>query len=154
MNIRQKGANGEREIYHLLNPIVKKVMIASGGFSQDDIDNPESYIQRNQNQSAVGGKDLVNTFGLAIEVKRQETLSIDAWWRQTVISANKLNEKPILLYRQNRRKWKCVMENRLNSYCSEGFVDRSNIVVRVEISEESFLLWFEDWIKNYILFNR
>jgi len=59
INIRQKGQEGEREIQRALEPIIRKVM-SEGGFPLPD----KAIVQRNQNQSAVGGSDLSNTFGL------------------------------------------------------------------------------------------
>ena len=74
INIRQKGQEGEREIQRVLEPVVRKVLERNGIPLPD-----KAIIRRNQNQSAVGGSDLSNTFGLAIEVKRQEALSINTW---------------------------------------------------------------------------
>jgi len=50
INIRQKGQEGEREIQRVLEPIVRKVM-SEGGYALP----AKPIIQRNQNQSAVGG---------------------------------------------------------------------------------------------------
>ena len=81
MNIRTKGRAGEREVAKMLNDIVSDVnrelnnVVIKGSVAAQP-------FQRNQNQSAVGGHDLSNPFGLAIEVKRQETLSINTWWEQ------------------------------------------------------------------------
>lgn len=154
MNIRAKGANGEREVYNLLNPIIKEVMLEVGGFSEDDLRNPENFIQRNQNQSAVGGKDLVNTFGLAIEVKRQETLLLEPWWKQTVASAKRLNEKPVLLYRQNRKKWRAVLEHALEGFTPCNHTPLVTIPLRIELSESEFLVWFRNWTRSYLIYHK
>jgi hypothetical protein len=75
----------------MLNDIIVKVMTALA-FPADEIEKAKTMVQRNQNQSAVGGCDLTNTFGMAIEVKRQETLAIPEWWRQVTKAAEKNNE--------------------------------------------------------------
>lgn len=107
LNIRAKGANAERDIATDLNAIIFSVM-TSLNYSDKDLDNRNYFVQRNQNQSAIGGQDLVNTYGFAIEVKRQESLSINSWWNQCVTSASDLNEIPVLLFKQNKKKWRCV----------------------------------------------
>lgn len=57
----------------------------------------------------MGGCDLTGTFGFAIEVKRQEALSINTWWAQCVKSANERSEMPVLLFKQSHQKWRCIM---------------------------------------------
>lgn len=139
INIRQKGAEGEREICRMLNPIVQKVMIRLN-FPEEQILSSEYTIQRNQNQSAVGGCDLTNTFGLAIEIKRQEQLQINTWWKQCEESAARNQEHPVLLYRQNGKKWRCVTRAWLplpGSAMQEG---------RVEFDLGTFLKWFESLV--------
>jgi hypothetical protein len=42
-------------------------------------------------------------FPYTIEAKRQEKLSIPAWWRQTVANI-KENTNPVLIFRQSRQK--------------------------------------------------
>lgn len=144
---KNKGAGGEREIANMLNAIVRKCYEVDGRHGAD-IDNPELYIQRNQIQSAIGGKDLINTFGLAIEVKRQEALAINTWWKQTEASADRLKEKPVLIYRQNRRSWRVVMQSVLPNY--KGTTDHGMNPARIEISIEDFLSWFEMWITLHL----
>lgn len=135
INIRQKGQEGEREIQRALEPIVRRLMQA-GGFPLSE----KAIIQRNQNQSAVGGSDLSNTFGLCIEVKRQEQLSINTWWQQCTKAAEDNGEHPVLLYRQNGKKWRCVTLVWLT------LTDHSQMQVRAEFDFDSFLHWFEKWV--------
>lgn len=143
INIRQKGAEGEREIYNALNPIIQQVL-RELGYSAEDVDKAATCVQRNQNQSAVGGNDLVNTFGLSIEVKRQEQLSINTWWKQCADAAARNGEHPVLLYRQNRKKWHCVTLVWLQLPHGGG------IQVRAELSWEDFLRWFKDVVRDQI----
>jgi hypothetical protein len=132
INVRTKGAGGEREIADDLNYIVYSLMKELG------MDNPTMQsIQRNQNQTAVGGADLTGTFGLAIEVKRQETLSVNTWWAQCLASANKRNEIPVLLYRQNQKKWKCVLG------ISVPVDATANLMARGEVDYDTFKNMFQ-----------
>lgn len=136
INIRQKGAGGEQEIATELNLIINMVRMQLG------IPVPGTpTVQRNQNQSAVGGKDLIGTYGLAIEVKRQEALSIGSWWAQCVKSAEDLNEIPVLLFRQNKQKWRCVIFVDVPLPAPQGTVYKS-ARMRAEISYDDFKTWF------------
>ncbi|MDD5385365.1 MAG: hypothetical protein PHG89_10860 [Gallionella sp.] len=134
INIRTKGQEGEREIVRQLDYIIQKVA-KEHGYELNG-----ASVQRNQNQSAVGGCDLSNTFGLAIEVKRQEQLAINTWWDQTVAQAKRNNEVPVLLFRQNRKAWRCVVNGEI------PLAHESTVPARVEISWESFLAWFQIWV--------
>lgn len=109
MNIRQKGFNAEREVATLLNAGVMTAMRRQG-YPEDDVVKAATTVQRNQNQSAVGGSDLTNTLGLAIEVKRHENTSgINGWWAQCTAAAKRNNEIPVLIYRQSRSPWRVQM---------------------------------------------
>lgn len=135
INIRAKGSNAERDIVNDLNLIIRDTM-KELGFSESELNNHTYFAQRNQNQTAVGGKDLVNTYGYAIEVKRQEALSINTWWNQTVASAQKHNEIPVLLYKQNRQPWKCITTVYLE-------VGENMAACRGEIAYNAFLQVFK-----------
>lgn len=145
INIRQKGQEGEREIQRALEPIVRRVMEA-GGYALPD----KPIIQRNQNQSAVGGSDLSNTFGLCIEVKRQEQLSINTWWKQCTDAAKDNGETPVLLYRQNGKKWRCVVMAGVPLPARTTPLD-SLLMFRVELSWDDFLAWFEQWVQRQLV---
>ena len=138
INIRQKGANAERDIADDLNAIINDVRAQMGlsGLAKP-------MVQRNQNQTAVGGKDLVGTFGLAIEVKRQEALSINTWWIQCVKSAEELNEIPVLLFKQSRVKWRCIMPVTLTLPTSPAAAYVS-LTTRGEIEYEAFKQYFRE----------
>jgi Holliday junction resolvase len=142
INIRQKGQEGEREIQRALEPIVRRVMQATQAGNYPLPDKP--IVQRNQNQSAVGGNDLSNTFGMSIEVKRQEQLSVNTWWQQCTAAAERNNEHPVLLYRQNRKKWRCVTLVWLHL---PGGAQQQ---VRAEFDFDTFLHWFEQWVLRKI----
>jgi hypothetical protein len=137
INIRAKGQVGEREIADDLNAIITVVRAQLG---LPALTKPQ--VQRNQQQSAVGGCDLVGTYGFAIEVKRQETLSINSWWAQCLASAKALNGIPVLLFRQNakpgqRTKWRCITVAEF-----QGATAQSYFPFRVELDYDDFKEWF------------
>lgn len=139
INVRKKGQNGEREVVHLLNGIIQRVL-ASQQWPEDVVNAALKCIQRNQNQSAVGGADLNGVFGLAVEIKRHETLHIEQWWKQTTEQAGRNAEHPVLLYRQNHQPWRCITfghaplpGGRLSS-------------VRIQFEEDAFVTWFYQWV--------
>lgn len=145
INVRQKGAGGEREIIDACEPIVRKVMEENGLTHSY----AKPVMQRNQNQSAVGGSDITNPFALAIEVKRQESLSVNTWWAQCLTAAQAANECPVLLYRQNGKKWRCVTYAHLPLPSTDGSLN-AFMRVRVEFDWPQFLEWFEQWVRRMI----
>lgn len=144
INPKTKGASGEREIADVLNMLLCEAMVELQ-YPADQIGKAQKAVQRNQNQSAVGGCDLTNTFGLAIEVKRQETLSVDAWWRQTTVSALRNNETPVLVYRQNRKPWRVRLPGLV------PFNSGKAVSAVVEISWEDFKCFFKNHVKASLL---
>lgn len=122
INVRVKGASGEREVADLLNGVVEELLSERGQV----LDKP--LVQRNSNQSAVGGADLSNTFDFAIEIKRHEKDSpgeIEKWWKQCLKSAAEIHKTPVLIYRKNRRPWVVMMPGMIytddGTQCFESF---------------------------------
>lgn len=142
INIRQKGAEAEREVMKILNAIVQEVRTVNGlaEFATEDLP-----FQRNQNQSAVGGDDLTNPFKLSIEVKRQEALSINTWWKQCVSSACRSDGYAILIFRQSRKPWRVMLSAPIpvSPHVSIG-------PVRVEIDIDTFRTWFREYYKLWL----
>lgn len=135
-----KGKDGEREVCRLLNTQLN-ILCGTRNYDAETVSMLQQVVQRNLNQSAVGGGDI-NLFGLSIEVKRQETLCVEAWWRQAVTSAARNNDKPVLMYRQNRKSWHVVMD----AYMP---LPGNNLMgARVVVSLESFLEWFAHWVED------
>lgn len=131
INIRAKGANGEREVATLMNAIIESVCKEEGLHLP-----PKPLIQRNQNQSAVGGSDLTNPFGYAIEVKRQEALSINTWWKQCEVAAAEFGGTPVVIYRQNgSRSWNVVMYTFIPVWGSTGYVKARSHVSWADFAE-------------------
>lgn len=149
INIRAKGANGEREVAAMLNGIIVEVMTAMA-FPPEQITAAQKSVQRNQNQSAVGGCDLTNVFGMAVEVKRQENLAVPAWWRQTVAAAERNNELPVLMYRQNRKHWHVRTYAWLALPGGDGgsalWSRQQQIVAEFDI--DTFKSYFAQWVRG------
>lgn len=102
---RNKGQRGEREAAALLMKWAAEVvgMLREYGYEVPDVE-----LVRNLNQARVGSDgsyDLVGLDWLALEVKRQEALNVNAWWDQTVRQCGE-GQVPLLMYRQNNQRWR------------------------------------------------
>lgn len=132
---KNKGANGEREVIGLLQPIIDSVFGLDleadevNGLGRFELGVPE--LRRNLEQVRSGGHDVEGIPWLAIEVKRQEQLGINNWWEQTIRQAGE-KALPVLIFKQNRKKWRVMMYGSI-----EGLLK-----ARVEISLEDFKEWF------------
>ncbi len=121
---RQKGHDGEREVVRVLAPVVEAVL-------------GEPRVRRNLMQTREGGHDICGLEHLAVEVKRCETLEIEKWWKQTLRQAeNAGGAIPVLMFRQNRGKWRVMMF---------GIVGAT--VCRVEIDMGTFCMWLGEDLK-------
>ena len=124
---RTKGASAEREVIKLLEPIVRE----EGG----------GLLFRNLEQVRSGGHDIIGLDWLAIEVKRCETLAVDAWWAQAVQQAG-ADRIPVLIYRQSRKAWTVVMWGGVTA------PDRSLFHARVTITFYDFQQWLRYQLQN------
>lgn len=91
---RNKGHNGEREF-------AKKLSEALG-----------RPVQRNIDQVRLGGADIVEVPPFAIEVKRQEQLSVNAWRKQAIAQTTRDNPIAVLVFKQNRQPWRVQLDGR------------------------------------------
>jgi hypothetical protein len=147
INVRTKGADAEREVAKMLNAIIVEVATAMG-YPPEQVEAARRCVQRNQNQTAVGGCDLTNVFGIAIEVKRQETLSLGTWWQQCVAAAERNNELPLLIWRQNKKPWRVRTYGWLALPGSEpGSWSRQKMIV-AEFDIDTFKSWFAEWVRG------
>lgn len=128
---QNKGKRGEREIINLLQPIVDRIYGLYPSLGTPPI------LQRNTLQSDRGGFDIVGLDWFAPEVKFQESLNVNTWWRQTAAQAQGKQE-PVLFFRQSRKAWRVMMKMYANTDTKgERFFSRA------EISMENFMLYFE-----------
>jgi len=119
---RQKGSRGERELAKLLN-------------EKFDLGACRSLVQTRE-----GGEDInLNSIGICIEVKRQEALAVNTWWKQISNAAAKASLMPVLAYRQNRKGWKFVLPATLLSLEVKG---------KIEVDEDVFFMFLENWIST------
>lgn len=143
---KTKGAEGEREICKLLNGIVREIFEER---KLKQLATQDEFFQRNQNQSAVGGDDITNPMQLSLEVKRQESLSVGSWWKQTVASAKRSGGVPVLLFRQNRKPWRVCLAVELP--IDPPASARATLSgVRAEIDLETFKQWFREYANRWI----
>lgn len=140
---KNKGRKGEQDVANLLRHEIYLLM-HKHQYDDQTMVALHQLVQRNQNQSAVGGGDI-SCFGLAFEVKRQETLAIPEWWRQAEASAARNNEAPILIYRQNNKAWHVVMNGFMALPGSSRVMS-----ARVTIDIETFKVWFSNWAEQKI----
>lgn len=123
---RDKGARGEREVIDLLQPIVDNAYRAAGK-------DPPQLKRTSSMQADGGGCDVHGIDWLALEVKRCETLHLDAWWRQCLGQA-KSGQLPVLVYRQNGRQWRARF----------GVLTLfPRVAVVADVSIDDFMLYFE-----------
>jgi hypothetical protein len=127
---RSKGARGEREVIYLLQPIVDNAYRMAG-------QEPPQLKRTSSTQADGGGCDVCGIDWLALEVKRCEMLQLDAWWRQCIGQATS-GKLPVLVYRQNGRKW-------LVRTWFE--VARTQTVITADISIADFCDYFADCLR-------
>lgn len=147
INVRTKGQEGEREIAKILNMIVADVRAS---LKLPHYATNDELFQRNQNQSAVGGADLSNPMGLEIEIKRQEQLFVNTWWKQCVTSAERTGGVAVLIFRQNRKRWRVCMEGELPLQAAGTATYSSLGPCRVEIDMDTFKAWFKAYYTQWV----
>lgn len=134
---RKKGDRGEREAIGLLQPVVDEVCVEKGHVR---LELRRNYAQR----FAAKEYDVIGCPWIALEVKRVENQSgLAGWWRQVLASCRE-GQVPVLMYRQNNRRWKVRM---LVLVAVAGSVDgaRAGRFVRmpVDVDIDAFLVWFK-----------
>lgn len=126
---RLKGKRGEREVINELNPIVESVYLAHGL--------TPIVLQRNTLATDSGGDDVAGLSWLSLEIKRQETLTLGAWWAQCTAQASKRKAEPVLIYRSNKRAWSV----RMYGYLCGIVTDDARAIAVVTVDLEAFKRW-------------
>ena|SRR6056297_3073823 len=124
---RNKGKAAEREFLNALSQALQL----------------DYSLARNLQQSDGGGADCIAIPGLAIEIKRHETLRLSEWWQQTIEQADRLNAAPVLVYRQSRKPWSvCVYLHWLapSVYGDAGDIVTINIATLAKVIHQKELL--------------
>jgi hypothetical protein len=108
---RAIGVAGEREAAKLFIGAMRQVEYSMGIFALiDDQPNPlalSNRIERNLQQSASGGHDLLGIPFYAVEVKKVEKPQLGAFWEQACEQAKRVNLEPLLVYKMGRQDWRC-----------------------------------------------
>lgn len=120
-NARIKGQVGEREAVNHLGEILGM-----------------EGLTRNLEQVRSGGGDILGIDGLVIEVKRQETLLVNTWWKQVCLAADREGCIPVLMYRRNREKWTYVLPAEVLVVGMPG---------KLTLGEPEFAWWLRKWVK-------
>lgn len=118
VNPRNKGSDGERE---------------AAAWLQKNL-NLEHTPQRNLEQVRFKGNgrvqlgmDLIGIEPFCIEIKRQEILTLRSWWIQCVVASKNIpGAVPVVMYRQNRKKWKFLISAK-NLGLKNGFVQLGTV---------------------------
>lgn len=127
---KNKGSSGELEAAVLLT-----AMAMRGGYSLT--------LERNLEQVRHGGADLNGMPDTEIEVKRQETLSISTWWDQVLKAADNSGKVPVLMWRQNRKKWLFKVRSHVAFYPPHGGPGTTKII-DFRMNEYQFELWLHE----------
>lgn len=123
----------------MLNGVIEG-LLSNNSWDEDVVKAARACIQRNQNQTAVGGHDLNGVFGLSVEIKRVENLNINTWWNQCTEQAGRNNEQPVLLYRQNNNPWRCITMG------AAPLPGGRYGCMRIQMEEDAFRIWFYQWV--------
>lgn len=153
VNAKQKGANGEREVAALLQPVVDKAYMETLGITLGEV----PKLQRNLLQTREGGYDLVGLDWLALEVKRVEALGVGGirkghirqWWAQCVASATR-GKEPVLIYRPNGWTWTIRMYGHLSLPDRDG-VRGKRVKTPVTCELEAFMIWLDLRIRHELV---
>jgi hypothetical protein len=121
LNARNKGQRGEREAASLLGNWINR------------------EFGRNLSQTRDGDADILAIPGLTIEVKRQETLNVSAWWRQVCRASDNRGDIPVLMWRQNRTKWQFGLPAYLLVVGATGMLT---------LGESDFRVWLLHYLDN------
>jgi len=124
INGRNKGANAEREAARWLKIQFKL----------------EHEPERNLEQYRFGGKgktqagfDLQGFQPFCFEIKRVEVLALRSWWVQCVHAVTDEYPVPVVMFRQNRGKWRFLISAQ-NIGLKAGFI---------QLEDREFKRWVE-----------
>lgn len=110
INVRTKGAVGEREAAALLQKVVDEVFTSCG--------HEPPKLRRNVEQAQVGGEDLVGLPWYSFEIKRVERIDLDKWWQQTLVQAARKPPLASMALAQRFGGWKSLAVDGLGSGAS------------------------------------
>lgn len=112
INVRTKGAVGEREAAAILQKVVDEVFTKCG--------HEPPKLRRNVEQAQVGGEDLVGLPWYSFEIKRVERVDLDKWWAQTCIQAARKAPAASTAEAQRLGGWKALQAADAARVCTEA----------------------------------
>lgn len=112
INVRAKGATGEREAAAILQKVVDEVFTSCG--------HEPPKLRRNVEQAQVGGEDLVGLPWYSFEIKRVERVDLDKWWAQTCIQAARKAPAASTAEAQRLGGWKALQAADAARVCTEA----------------------------------
>ena len=148
VNIRNKGASAEREV---INIFIGSMQLVEQRLQNQGINCPaySESIQRNALQTHKGGHDIHGLPCISVEVKRCETLAINAWWDQCTEQATRAGGLvPVLIYRQSRREWRVISWVCLTDGAQQ---DPTVTWLRAEYSLSDFMVWYSTLYQKFLL---
>ena len=115
INVRSKGANGEREAASWLQQQFKL----------------EHRPERNLEQVRRGGHDLLGFSPFAFEIKRSQAIDKRNWWLQAVTSCTEEYCIPVVMWRPNNQPWRFLISAK-NIGIKTGYI---------QLEQREFVFW-------------
>lgn len=137
----RKGAQGERDVLNAFRDIMRNVeadLVSEGVTFVARSD----FATRKRLERGTSSRDIGNIPIISIEVKRNETLNVNAAWEQATRQADG-GLLPVLVYKFNREPWRVRTWGALTSY------DRTGKVVSYVVSEVSLVDFLSYFAKLY-----
>lgn len=141
----RKGASGERDVLNAFRDVMRNVEAELTEAGAQFVARSE-FATRKRIERGTSNRDLGNIPIISIEVKRNESLNVNAAWQQAVNQSDK-GLLPVLVYRFNREAWRVRTWTALTHY------DRSGRVVRYAVAEVSlpdFLAYFSEMYRQFL----
>lgn len=131
---RNKGANAERDVIKLLQPVLDQgyTQMRNAGYAVG----AAPRLQRNTLQSDKGGCDIAGLPWAAIEVKHHAVLLLTGWWAQCVAQAKAVGSEPVLIYRRTGASWHVRMRATLPA------VGHFQVPCVADLTMPEFLVYF------------
>lgn len=126
-----KGKRGEREFAYILNTLLGEFNLRRRSLNRPPL-RFNAVADPHGNNA-----DIISIDGLAIEVKRQETLTLGMWWDQACRQADRISAIPVVAYRKNRGKWNILLPGYLLGIGIRGYI-------------QCDMDTFSDWLEIYL----
>lgn len=141
IDVREKGKRAEREVCHLLQPVVNEEFAAAGK-------EPPKLERNLLSQARDGGCDVVGLDWLGLEVKNhaETTGKVPGWWEQTKSQAG--SKEPILIYKKTGGQWKVRMFGYLLPTTCDLHGYKQRVRCPVDISITAFLAYMRVRIRH------